>query len=121
MNGAFVDARTFIGKTVNVRIDRPLGSKHPREGFMYLANYGFIPNVPAPDGEDLDAYVLGVFEPVETYTGNCIAVIQRLDDDDDKLVVVPAGRDYSDDQIVALTEFQERFFDSLVTREAETS
>lgn len=110
MNRAFVDARTFIGKTVNVRMDRPLGSKHPWEGFMDLANYGFIPNVPAPDGEDLDAYVLGVFKPVETFTGKCIAVIQRLDDDD-KLI-----KDYSDEQIIALTEFQERFFAPLVTR-----
>lgn len=116
MNSEFVDAKTYIGKTVEVRIDRPLGSRHPREGFMYLANYGFIPNVPAPDGEDLDAYVLGVFEPVETFTGKCIAVIQRLDDDDDKLIVVPAGKDYSDEQIIALTEFQERFFAPLVTR-----
>ena len=42
----------------------------------------------APDGEDLGAYILGVFEPLESFSGNCLAVIHRLDDDDDKLVVV---------------------------------
>lgn len=118
MTDDFIDARTFIGKTVDVTIDRPLGSMHPEAGFIYPVNYGFLPNVPAPDGEDLDAYILGVFKPVETFTGRCIAVIQRSDDDDDKLIVVPASRDYSDEQILALTEFQERFFESSVTREA---
>ena len=39
------------------------------------------------------------------------------DDDDDKLVVVPPGRDYSDEQIISLTEFQERFFEPSVTRQ----
>ena len=65
----------------------------------------------------MDAYILGVFKPLETFTGRCIAVIQRSDDDDDKLIVAPDGKDYSDEQILALTEFQERFFDPSVTRE----
>ena len=118
MTGDFVDARTFIGELVDVTIDRPLGSKHPEADFIYLVNYGFLRDVPAPDGENMDAYILGIFKPVETFTGRCIAVIQRSDDDDDKLIVVPVGRDYSDEQILALTEFQERFFEPSVTREA---
>ena len=65
----------------------------------------------------MDAYILGIFKPLETFTGRCIAVIQRSDDDDDKLIVAPDGKDYSDEQILALTEFQERFFASSVTRE----
>ena len=69
-----------------------------------------------PDGEDLDAYILGVFEPLESFSGNCLAVIHRLDDDDDKLVVVADGASYADEQIVALTEFQERFFKSVIIR-----
>lgn len=121
MTGQYVDARTFIGTTVKVTIDRTLGSRHAEAGFIYPVNYGFLPGVPSPDGEDLDAYILGVFIPMETFTGKCIAVVQRSDDDDDKLVVVPAGRDFSDDQILALTEFQERFFESSVTREIVAS
>ena len=117
MTDDFTDARTFIGKTDDVTIDRPLGSKHPEAGFIYPVNYGFLPNVPAPDGEDMDAYILGVFKPLETFIGRCIAVIQRSDDDDDKLIVAPDGKDYSDEQILALTEFQERFFASSATRE----
>jgi len=104
--------RKYIGQTLAIRIDRPLGSPHPEHGFIYPLNYGCLPGVISPDGEDLDAYLLGVFEPVETYRGVCIAVIRRLDDEDDKLVIAPPGRSYTPDQIRALTEFQERFFAS---------
>jgi inorganic pyrophosphatase len=115
-------ARAFLGRQVTVHIDRPLGSRHPRWGFGYPVNYGYVPGVTAPDGEDLDAYVLGVQVPLSdgcnlsAYTGRCIAIIHRLDDDDDKLVVVPDGTRLSDDDILAQTHFQERFFDSCVLR-----
>jgi len=106
----------WIGKQVKIKIDRPMGSNHPRHGFIYPLNYGFVPGVMAPDGEELDAYVLGIFEPLEWFEGVCVAVIHRLDDDDDKLVLAPAGETYSDDQIRALTAFQERFFTSVIWR-----
>lgn len=118
MTAESVDARTFIGKTVRVRIDRSIDSTHPEAGFVYPVNYGSLEDVPAPDGDNLDAYVLGVDRPLETFTGNCIAVIQRADDNDDKLVVVPEGADCSDAQIIAMTDFQERFFESTVSRDA---
>ena len=120
MDCEFTEATTFIGKIVRVKVDRPMGSRQPREGFVYPVNYGFVPGVPAADGEDLDAYVLGVLEPLTDFTGTCIAVIRRMDDDDDTLVVVPVGREYSDAQIMALTEFQERFFRPIVTRSADS-
>ncbi|MEI6887394.1 MAG: inorganic diphosphatase [bacterium] len=96
----------YLDSVVEVKIDRALGTKHPKHNYFYPFNYGFIPNTIAPDGEELDAYVLGVFKPLEQFSGTCIAVIHRLDDDDDKLVVVPEGKEYTDAQIIALTEFQ---------------
>ena len=105
-----MQAKEYLGRTLSIHIDRPLGSRHPQHGFFYPLNYGFLPGVMAPDGEELDAYVLGIFEPLEQFEGKCIAVIHRLDDDDDKLVLAPEGVNYSDEQIRALTEFQERFF-----------
>lgn len=110
------DAKVFLGKKVIVDIDRPLGSKHPKHGFMYMVNYGFIPNTVSGDGEELDAYVLGEFAPVKRFEGCVIAIIHRINDDDDKLIVVPEGVNYSDDAIRALTEFQERFFESIIIR-----
>ena len=110
------NAKGFIGKKVNVIIDRQLGSKHPNWGFVYLTNYGYIPNTVSGDGEELDAYILGTFEPVESFEGICIAVLHRLDEEDDKLIVVPEGKNYTDEQIDCLTEFQERFFKHIIIR-----
>ncbi len=106
----------FLNKKVTVTIDRPMGTKHPKHNYFYPVNYGFIKGVPAPDGSDLDAYVLGVFKPVEIFDGICIAVVHRLDDDDDKLIVVPEGTEFTDEQIRAVTDFQERFFKSHILR-----
>ena len=108
--------RKYLNTIVTVKMDRPLGSKHPKHGFMYCVNYGFIPGTVSGDGEELDAYLLGVFEPLQSYIGKCIAVIHRINDDDDKLVVVPDGKNYTDEEIRVLTEFQERFFESKILR-----
>jgi inorganic pyrophosphatase len=83
---------------------------------IYPVNYGFIPGTISGDGEELDAYVLGVFKPIESFEGVVIAIIHRTNDDDDKLVVVPDGKLYTDDQIRALTEFQEQYFESVILR-----
>ena len=97
-------------------MDRLLGSKHPKHGFKYEVNYGYIPNTKSPDGEELDAYYLGVDKPIEKANGVCIAVIHRTDDDDDKLVVVPEGTDIADEEIEKLVEFQEKWFKHIIIR-----
>lgn len=93
-----------------VIIDRPIGYCHPEWDLIYEVNYGYIPDTLAPDGEELDAYVLGVDKPVDKFEGKCIAIIQRLNDDDDKLVVVPDNISYTSEQIKEMTNFQEKFF-----------
>lgn len=108
--------KEYLNKEVTIKIDRPLGSKHPKHNFIYPVNYGYIPNTISGDGEEIDVYLLGVFEPVEEYTGNVIAIIHRTNDDDDKLVVVPKDTNYTNKQIEALTEFQERFFKMVIWR-----
>lgn len=111
-----VDAFCYLGKNVNIKIDRKLGSRHPKHGFMYMLNYGFVPNTVSGDNEELDAYLIDEFEPVDEATGKVIAIIHRINDDDDKLVVSKNGKDYSDDAIRALTEFQEKYFESEIIR-----
>lgn len=106
----------YLNKDITVKIDRPMGSKHPKHGFIYPVNYGFVPNTISDDGEEIDCYVLGIFEPVETYTGKCIAIIHRLNDNDDKLIIVPKDSNFSDDAIRALTDFQEHYFESVIIR-----
>lgn len=110
------ESYSYIGKTVKAKIDRPLNSKHPKHGFIYPVNYGYLPNVISGDGEELDCYILGETNPVEEYEGDCIAVIHRTNDDDDKLIIVPKGKNYSDEEIRNLTAFQEQYFESEIIR-----
>lgn len=108
--------KEYIGKTLKIKIDRQFGTKHPKHGFIYPVNYGYIPNTISDGGEELDCYLLGVFEPVEEFEGKCIAIIHRTNDDDDKLVIVPENKEYDDSAINALTEFQEQFFEHIIVR-----
>ncbi|MBE5738945.1 MAG: inorganic pyrophosphatase [Clostridiales bacterium] len=111
-----IETIDYLGKSVTVEMDRPLGTIHPKHGFVYPVNYGFIPNTISGDGEELDAYVLGEHKPLQSFTGTVIAIIHRTNDNDDKLVVMAEGRNYTDDQIRALTEFQEQYFESVIIR-----
>lgn len=106
----------YIGQIVTVKMDRPLGSTHPKHGFVYPVNYGFIPGTISGDGEELDAYVLGEHKPLGEFVGKVVAIIHRTNDNDDKLVVMADGRNYTDEQIRALTEFQEQWFESEIWR-----
>lgn len=106
----------FLDKTLEVTIDRPLGSKHPKHGFTYPVNYGYVPNTVSGDGEELDCYILGIYEPIEAFKGKCIAIIHRLNDNDDKLIIVPENKSFSNNEIQVLTEFQEQYFQSEIIR-----
>lgn len=100
------------GKTVTVTVDRPLGSRHPNHpDILYSLNYGYIPGIMAPDGEEQDAYILGVDVPVSTFTGPVIAVIHRRNDVEDKWVVAPEDAHFTKAEIISLTQFQEQYFD----------
>lgn len=106
----------MIGKTVTVTVDRPLGSFHPKHPDLYYPiNYGYIEGILAPDGEEQDAYILGVGHPVESFTGEVIAIIHRLNDVEDKWVVAPEGMTFSKEQIRKLTFFQEQYFNIQIT------
>ncbi len=97
---------------VTVMVDRPMGSCHPdNKELIYPVNYGYVPGIMAPDGEEQDAYILGVDHPVREFTGRLIAIIHRKDDVEDKWVVAPDGASFSLTEIYAATHFQEQFFD----------
>lgn len=101
-----------IGKTVKVTIDRPLGTYHPKhKDIYYSVNYGYIKGVVAGDGEEQDAYILGVDEPVNKFTGVVIAIVHRLNDKEDKWIVVPKGFTYTKEEIINQVEFQEKYFE----------
>jgi inorganic pyrophosphatase len=86
-------------------------------GFVYTVSYGYLKDVKAPDGEDLDAYIIGVNTPLESYEGVCIAIIHRTKDDDDKLVVVPENSNFNDEEIERAVNFQEQWFEHEIVRD----
>ena len=104
---------SVIGTIVTVTVDRPSGSCHQEHKDMYYpVNYGYVEGIVAPDGEEQDAYILGVNKPVDTFTGRIIAVVHRKNDIEDKWVVVPDGMMFSRDEIKKQIHFQEKYFDS---------
>ena len=109
--------RQVIGTQVHVIVDRPLGSCHPRHpDLCYPVNYGYVPGIMAPDGDEQDAYILGVAVPVESFDGVVTAVIHRLDDVEDKWVVVPENIAFSTEEIREKVFFQEQYFQSEIIR-----
>ena len=105
----------MIGATVTVTVDRPLGSYHPEHKDMYYpVNYGYIKGITAPDGEEQDAYILGVDKPVSKFTGKVIAIVHRYNDVEEKWVVAPEGKVFSAEEIRKQIAFQEQYFQSEV-------
>lgn len=100
-----------IGDWLKIKMDRPIGTVHPKHpDLVYPINYGYVPGLIAPDGEEQDAYVLGVDEPLEEFTGRLIAVIHRFDDVEEKWVLAPEGMRFTKEQVEEMTHFQEQYY-----------
>ena len=108
--------RSYLGKTVTVTVDRPVGYIHKKEKYTlrYKINYGYLPGVIGGDGEELDVYILGVEEPLETFTGRIIGIINRENDVEDKLVGAPPELSFTKEEIARSVEFQERYYETYI-------
>ena len=106
--------KAYLGKTVKIKIDRPVGYVHKKENYslIYPVNYGFIPDVLGGDGEELDVYLIGVNEPVTEFECKIIAIVHRHNDIEDKLVGVPVGLHFSKEEIEKAIYFQEQYYDT---------
>ncbi|XMB85952.1 NUDIX domain-containing protein [Mycoplasmatota bacterium WC44] len=105
--------KNWIGKNVEVTVDRPIGYKH-KSGIFYTVNYGYINNIFSLDGEELDAYVLGEENELSTFNGKVIGVVYREDDVEEKLIV--SNKDYSIDEIKNKVNFIEKYFKSIIVK-----
>ena len=116
-----VELFNYLGKDVFVKIDRPIGSRHHKyNDIYYTINYGFIPNTVSGDGEEIDVYVLDLDVPVENCIVKVIGVIERLDDNENKLVgVVNRKNNYTNEEIMQKVNFVEKWFKSRLVREYE--
>ena len=109
-------ARSYLGKTVHIGIDRPIGYVHHKGEYdlVYPINYGYIPGVLGGDGEEMDVYLLGVDAPVKEFDAHIIAIVHREDDVEDKLVGTPEGMTFTAEEIAAAVRFQEQYYNSYV-------
>ena len=106
------ELKKLLNKNVEVIIDRKINTVHPNhKDIIYEVNYGYIKSIIAPDNEYQDAYVLGINEPIDTFKGVVIAIIHRLNDNEDKLVVAPNGVNFTEKEIKEITHFQEKYFE----------
>ncbi len=112
-------ARSLLGKTVDIEIDRPVGYVHGngKTAVTYPVNYGFVPGVTGGDGEEIDVYLLGITEPVKSFNAKIIGIIHRENDNEDKLVAVPDGVILTKEEIARQTHFQEQCYDSFIETE----
>lgn len=103
---------SYLGKTVRIKIDRPIGyvHKNPGKTLVYPINYGYIPGVLGGDGEELDVYLLGVDEPVEEFEGRIIGIVYRQNDVEDKLIMAPVGAAFDKKTIEKQIDFQEKYY-----------
>ncbi len=102
----------YIGKTVHIVVDRPIGYQHG--DIQYPINYGYMPGIIAGDGEAQDAYIMGIDESISEFNGQVIGAICRLNDCEDKLVVAPIGKRYHQGQIAQAVCFQEKYFETRI-------
>lgn len=102
----------LLGTTVHVEVDRPIGYVHGN--IRYPINYGYIPGMMAADGEEQDAYILGIQEPIAAFNGRVVGAVCRGNDVEDKLVVAPERAVFHQGQIAEAVHFQEQYFDSFV-------
>lgn len=113
-----------IGKVVTGKIDRPIGSYHPRHKDLYYpVNYGYVNDIIGGDGVEQDIYLLGESSAVEEFMGKVIAVYHRYDDNETKWIVVPCDEDGnvprgvripSRNEIYAQIAFQEQFYNGVL-------
>ena len=112
MNTRKENMRALLGTAVHVEVDRPIGYLHG--DIRYPINYGYIPGMLAADGEEQDAYILGIDQPIAAFDGQVIGAVCRRNDVEDKLVVAPEGMAFHQGQIAEAVHFQEQYFDSFV-------
>ena len=106
----------YLGKNVTIGIDRPIGYVHHKgeKTLVYPINYGYIPEVFGGDGEELDVYLLGVDEPVSSYTGQIIGIVYRADDVEDKLVMASSNEVFTAAEIARAVYFQEKYYQTTI-------
>ena len=106
----YICGKEALGKKVTVFVDHPYGSFHPiLPDVVYTCNYGYVDGDASGDADLQNAYVYGVNEPVDTFTGFVIAIIYHRDETETRWVVSQSLLYDKNDVINAIGEMEQEY------------
>ena len=105
--------RDWLNQQVHVTVELPYGSYHP----LYpdeevTANKGYV-DEKMEEGEVLPAYVVGINEPLDSFTGTVIGVVYRRGTDGYSLIVAKDTA-VSKEDVIRSIAFEEQYFDTQI-------
>lgn len=96
----------IIGEAVSIIIDHRKGSVD-ENGIYYPINVGYIDDNSCLNGKRR-IYLLGVYSPLDSYTGEFLGYI-RSKGDEDRIVCGNFQEQFSDDQILSQIDFIDKY------------
>lgn len=110
----YLVGRNMIGKKVTVIVDRAYGSYHPTlQDMICPYNFGYIKqDTNLEDSELQDAYVVGVEEPLDEFTGYVVGIIYHGNEATSRWIVAPAGYVVNHEKLIQLLGQEEQFYDT---------
>ncbi|MCR4926216.1 MAG: NUDIX domain-containing protein [Clostridiales bacterium] len=100
----------MLGKYAKVKVTRPIKSFHPKYGFEYELNYGFVEGVTNISGTKQGAYIMGIDHPVREFDGRIIAIIKRNNMKGVEWVVAPKSKKFIVNDIKKAIDFAESYY-----------
>lgn len=106
--------RNMLGKTVTVIVERHYGDYHPTLQDTRLPyNAGYVKqDITEEDALFQDAYIIGVEENIDVFTGYVCGIIYHKDEENSKWIVAPIGMNVDYDDVIQLLGLEEQFYDS---------
>ncbi len=96
----------IIGEAVSIIIDHRKGSVD-ENGIYYPINVGYINDDSSLNGR-IRVYLLGVYSPLDSYTGEFLGYIKSKGDED-RIVCGNFQEQFSDDQILSQIDFIDKY------------
>ncbi len=92
----------YLGKNIKVTINKNLNS-------------GYFTDLKTPNNKYQNVYVIGVKKPIKEFEGKVIAIINRIDEIENILVVSYNNKKYTKEEILKLINYEDKKYKSKIT------
>lgn len=107
----YLCGRSYLGKNVTVIVDRPYGSLDLRSDGEMTCNCGYVQQpVTMEDNDDIEARIVGIYEPRESFTGTVIGIIYHKEDSHMHLIVAPPAWTINRNEIITQIGMVEQYY-----------